>query len=564
MTKNKIKLFIVDDDRIFRLGFCTIVGNFPDFQVIAQSNNVSETKQKLAQGIIPDVIIIELNIGRFSSVKESGWQLCKKLRRHYSDLPIFLLTGETEPKRLIAAKALGIQGYCNKGTEIDTIIDALRLVAAGKTYWQTLSFKHPPFWQATLSRLGQSGLQQIQAELYKINTQLENRDLSVMDRLFWSGRQRELLVSRWLVNRLASNRESLGTNNSNLPKALPSAGYVQSSSKPKLTLTVPLEDSLASQIFQHILSDISLGLVNRTGIPLEIDILKGAKQQELLYLVLEHLVKLLRQLSQPNNQDKFNTELEQIIASLWETIAVDFFFRNYDSSIPVDKEDIRQILQQDAIAVAENIFIHLYFLADLFTYLETEQPLLIDNVFYRAESPEAMARAEKLLQNLLTHVANGVMYAILNNFSDLEIFKYNLYHPDYRTSREIARFRNSLSWRYRQEKYWENPTNIFSSRYRLLVWQQRTIQTWFVYARRTEELEQLQGLPWLTTILLEIRDATAPLVRSVLALVGSGLIYILTQVIGRGIGLIGKGIIQGIGSTLQDSRYNNNDGEKKN
>ncbi|MEG4329441.1 DUF3685 domain-containing protein, partial [Microcoleus sp. herbarium5] len=38
----------------------------------------------------------------------------------------------------------------------------------------------------------------------------------------------------------------------------------------------------------------------------------------------------------------------------------------------------------------------------------------------------------------------------------------------------------------------------------------------------------------------------------------AGVVYVLTQVIGRGIGLIGRGIIQGIGNSLQDSKFGKN------
>ncbi|MGL5807112.1 MAG: DUF3685 domain-containing protein, partial [Xenococcaceae cyanobacterium] len=40
-----------------------------------------------------------------------------------------------------------------------------------------------------------------------------------------------------------------------------------------------------------------------------------------------------------------------------------------------------------------------------------------------------------------------------------------------------------------------------------------------------------------------------------IAFIGSGVVYLLTYVIGRGIGLIGKGIIQGIGNTFSETRY---------
>ena len=188
--------------------------------------------------------------------------------------------------------------------------------------------------------------------------------------------------------------------------------------------------------------------------------------------------------------------------------------------------------------------------------------MIVNNVAYRSsdsfKSLESLRIPEILIQNLIIQIANGVMVVILNNFSAVEAIKQNLYDKRFISSREIARFRNNLSWRYRQEKYFEEPKNIFESKYRLLFFNGKSIKKMFVYAPRQEELAQLTGIPWLTTIALETRDSIAPLLRSVVAFVGNGLVYVLTQVIGRGIGLIGRGIIQGIGNTLQDNRYSKN------
>ncbi|MEL6910271.1 MAG: DUF3685 domain-containing protein, partial [Cyanobacteria bacterium J06598_4] len=123
--------------------------------------------------------------------------------------------------------------------------------------------------------------------------------------------------------------------------------------------------------------------------------------------------------------------------------------------------------------------------------------------------------------------------------------------------RELARFRNQLSWRYRQDNYFTHPQNIFESRHRLLVISSGAIRTTYIYVPRQTELEQLTGIPWLSTMVIEIRDAIAPLVRKAIALGGSGVVFVLTQVVGKGLGLIGKGIIQGIGSTIKDVPRNN-------
>ena len=46
-----------------------------------------------------------------------------------------------------------------------------------------------------------------------------------------------------------------------------------------------------------------------------------------------------------------------------------------------------------------------------------------------------------------------------------------------------------------------------------------------------------------------------PRVRATLSLAGSTVVFVLTEIIGRGIGLIGRGIVKGVGSTWQDIRF---------
>jgi hypothetical protein len=83
-------------------------------------------------------------------------------------------------------------------------------------------------------------------------------------------------------------------------------------------------------------------------------------------------------------------------------------------------------------------------------------------------------------------------------------------------------------------------------------------KTTSIYAPRREELEQLQGLQLLVTLAYETRDALSPRLRATVAWVGRGVVYVLTQVVGKSIGLIVRGVIQGVGSTLQDTRFGKN------
>jgi hypothetical protein len=124
------------------------------------------------------------------------------------------------------------------------------------------------------------------------------------------------------------------------------------------------------------------------------------------------------------------------------------------------------------------------------------------------------------------------------------------------SSREIERFRNDLSWRYRIDRYIGEPQAIFESKYRLFIFTAYGIKRVAIYAPRPQELDRLVGIPLAVTLTLEVRDAISPRLVSATTFVGSGIVYILTEIIGRGIGLIGRGIIKGIGNIWQESNRN--------
>jgi hypothetical protein len=170
-------------------------------------------------------------------------------------------------------------------------------------------------------------------------------------------------------------------------------------------------------------------------------------------------------------------------------------------------------------------------------------------------TPESTYRAQMLLDNLLLQVANAVMQPLLNHFSDFEAVKQKFYNYNLITYRDIERFRNNLSWKYRLEKYVAEPQAIFESQHLLLGFTEYGITVFPIYAPRTQELQKLQGIRLAVTLALEFQDAIAPRLRSAVLVLGSGVVYLLTNVVGRGIGLIGRGVLQGMGSAWDEKRF---------
>ena len=540
MTKDKIKLFVVDLDSIYRLGLRTALANYLDLEIIGEGDFSNDTWRQLTQGLVLNILIIGLD----NPTKTADGEFCQQIAQLYPQLPIFVLTGDFSPKTLSQMRSWGIKGYCDRHSGIDTIVDGLYTVAYGNTYLQKSPSTRPRFWQRVLSRISKSGRLELAEEIERIHSQLQNPHLSDWEKVFLFGRKRELTTARWLSDRLVS--ESIDITEES-PQATLGSKLVPIAS----TELVPLpefEDSEHQQIFERVVTDLQIGLVNRSKIPLEIDILKPEISRALCHLLLKRLSETVKQIPIANTLDR---DYISYLQDIWSWGIGEFFDRYYGALAPEEQEKLERVINFEFIAVEENIFQYIYGVPELLEYLLGKSELVIDNTIYQSDDPEAIARIEFLLHNLVINLANSVMVVILNNFYNLEIFKSKLYQAEYQSDRQLASFRNQLAWRYRQEKYIEHPRNIFESRHRILAIN-NGIRTSFIYASRKTELEELSGIPWFTTIAIEFRDAVAPLVREIIALAGSGVVFMLTQVVGKSLGLIAKGIIQGIGSSIKD------------
>jgi Protein of unknown function (DUF3685). len=339
-------------------------------------------------------------------------------------------------------------------------------------------------------------------------------------------------------------------------------------------------------LFDSAAAKLQFDLVNLTGLPLEIDILRSTKKRELMSSILRKLEDLLEELRFSQvQQTQLSQKMPAILRDLWEATIIDFFGRYYtlqtgetrvfdgsQTSLKLAESqgesaadilagsgvEVVPMLLADADVVAAQILDKIPMTVDFFAHLLFEIPLTVDNISCVAGSPEAMQRAEALLENLAIQVASGAVQPLLNNLANIEEIKQIFYDGKLISTREIERFRNNLSWRYRWDSYFVEPKAIFESRFWLFVLGDSGIKRISIYAPRNLELAQLSGWQLALTLLLETRDAIAPRVRAVISLLGAGVVYVLTQVIGRGIGLIGRGIIQGIGNSLQDSKFGKN------
>lgn len=569
-----IKLLLIDEDAIFRLGLRTGLADIPDLQLVAEAASASEVWELLENPFLAaslDLVVLDWKLGEI--VDRPSEPLYLQIQARYPEVPLFLLTSEVNSAALDSARQAGVRGYCRKGTSLERLAVAFREVANDRIYWQTFpTVQNPRLTSAIPLEEGREqrrypqwltnwkieGLSYIGDDLKRIDRQLQHPQLSSVDRLILSGRQRELRVARWVVRQIAS------TENRSRPQPSQTRSLGAIDPRPHLPPTVSpvvvrstdlLSDdghTLQAVLLDNTLAKLQSNLVNLSEETLEIDIFRSEKKRELLYTILREVENTLAQLRFAELQAPQLAEKRlEILEDLWRASTETFFGKYYTLPVAGQQLEVASILLQDADIVRESMLAKIPAVEDLLAHLLYQTPLVVDNISCPAGSLEGMRRAEYLLHNLIIRVANAVVQPLLENFADVETVKQNFYDRCLLSTREIERFRNDLSWKYRFQQYIGEPKAIYESCYWLLIFDDLGIKKISIYASRRQELETLSGVGQTVTLILEGRDAIAPRVRSAVTFIGSSLVYVLTQIIGRGLGLIARGILDSIASVTQ-------------
>ncbi|KPQ32760.1 MAG: Protein of unknown function (DUF3685) [Phormidium sp. OSCR] len=550
-TDVPLTLLLIEADEVVRLGLRTWLSQQSGVVSVFDTNTPAQAQSTLEDHRV-DVIIV----GDFTA----GLRLAKDLQPTppESPTPILLWCSPLTVAQLSLARRSGLGGYCAKGTPPRELFEAVLCLLKGESTWQAPAridphsdITNPPPTEAEeQSRV--PGVEYINREQEQIERWLQDPNLTLLQRIVLKGRQRELSAARWLVCQLRSPRPA------SPPRSTPASREFSTSPASALTVAKPgsltsanlASEDIESLLLDAIFSKLQPPLRNLSEIPLEIDILRPEKRRQLLLAALRVFQNLLSELRHSDiTPERLLERRDRLAIDLWRGTSQEFFGRYYTLNFNGESLELVDLLLQQADVVQAAILDKIPLLPELLSHLLFQTPLAVDDLSYEFGSPEATLRAEYLLHNLLIAVANGVIQPLLDQVTGIETIERQFYDRQYLSTRDIERLRNDLSWKYRWETYLEEPRAIYESRFWLFVFTERGIKRMAIYAHRREEFLALSGVRQAVTLVLEGRDALAPRLRSVVSWVGNGFVYVLTQVLGRGLGLVGRGILENLGNS---------------
>ena len=123
-----IRVLIADDHGIVRSGLTMLIDRQADMHVAAEAEDgVQAVERALAER--PDVAVLDVSMPRLT-----GLHAARQIRSHVEDVQVLMLSMHDDEGYFFDALEAGASGYVSKRGADGDLIDAIRTVAAGRTF----------------------------------------------------------------------------------------------------------------------------------------------------------------------------------------------------------------------------------------------------------------------------------------------------------------------------------------------------------------------------------------------------------------------------------------------
>jgi len=171
MPHSPIKILLVEDDELFRLGLRMRLQQETGLEIIAESED-GETAIELIKQHPLDIVLLDAGLPGIG-----GIEACRQIKQQSPQLPVLILTSHSQKNLITRLIQAGAQGYCMKGIAAEKLVLALRSVATGASWWDETATEE--IRSSFISHVSGSQLENISHTAHPL-TQREQEVLSLL------------------------------------------------------------------------------------------------------------------------------------------------------------------------------------------------------------------------------------------------------------------------------------------------------------------------------------------------------------------------------------------------
>ncbi|MDJ1113687.1 response regulator [Microbacterium dauci] len=125
MTDNSIRVLLVDDQELIRVGFRLVLDAEPDIEVVGEAGDGAAALSATAT-LRPDVVLMDVRMPGMDGIQATG-----RIRAEHPDVRVLVLTTFDLDEYAFGALRAGAGGFLLKDARREELVAAVRAVAAG-------------------------------------------------------------------------------------------------------------------------------------------------------------------------------------------------------------------------------------------------------------------------------------------------------------------------------------------------------------------------------------------------------------------------------------------------
>jgi two-component system response regulator NreC len=123
-----IRILLVDDHMVVRVGLKALIDSEPDMQVVGEAGNGIEGVER-TRTLAPDVVVMDISMPEMD-----GLEATRRIRQESPGSQVLILTVHAQERYLFPVLQAGAAGYVLKSTVDTELLDAIRTVARGGAF----------------------------------------------------------------------------------------------------------------------------------------------------------------------------------------------------------------------------------------------------------------------------------------------------------------------------------------------------------------------------------------------------------------------------------------------
>jgi len=123
---SKVRILLVDDHTIVRLGLKTLIGDQPDLEVVGEASTAAEAV-RAAERLRPDVVLMDIRMPG-----EGGIEATRQITTRFPQSKVVMLTSFADDELVVRAIRAGAAGYVLKQVDNAELLRAIEAAARGE------------------------------------------------------------------------------------------------------------------------------------------------------------------------------------------------------------------------------------------------------------------------------------------------------------------------------------------------------------------------------------------------------------------------------------------------